>query len=284
MEALLAVDGLEGWERRDRAPPAPARPPGPLGHPGSLGHTIRDRPTRRRPRAIHKHCPRMSSPRSPRPAPTRSACAPTAASRSSACGFRRTASTGMRRARSRSRWSATRTRPQWFPALRRPSHGATHWRVVTFTKVACPFLDMRVTTSPSSASTGSARSSGTRTIARLQRLQPDLVMVSMSRFAIHPVRTKDLPWHPVSMRWLGSSRCSRTGRPARRHARRAEGRPFLPVAARRDVLRCSFPLRRRSSGSLAGWNDSRAGRPGRPVIDLRGRVCRATRVRSSWTA
>ena len=44
----------------------------------------------------------------------------------------------------------------------------------------------------------------TRTIARLRKLQPDLVLVSMSRFAIHPVRKEDLSMAALPPRWPGS--------------------------------------------------------------------------------
>ena len=83
-----------------------------------------------------------SSPHSPPRAPTRSVSAATAASPSSRRRSRRTASTATRTRRTRSRSSAIRMRPTWFPALERL---AKHegWRLVTFVKVACPFIDMR---------------------------------------------------------------------------------------------------------------------------------------------
>ena len=107
--------------------PTPGLPAGRLRAPG------RRRPARRRPAP-----PPRRSLRRPRPScacrrtsglpcrgcgPTRIGCGPMAASRSRACECPRTASTGIRRARSRWRWWATPTRRSGSPPCR-PWHSA----------------------------------------------------------------------------------------------------------------------------------------------------------------
>jgi hypothetical protein len=75
---------------------------------------------------------------------------------------------------------------QWFPALERV---AKHegWRIVTFTKVACPFIDMRVTNLALKREYRECAAFNEATLARLRTLKPDLTLVSMSRIAIHPL-------------------------------------------------------------------------------------------------
>ena len=79
---------------------------------------------------------------------------------------------------------------QWFPALERL---AKHegWRIVTFVKVSCPFIDMRVRNVALKREYRECADFNDATIARLARLQPDLTLVAMSRIAIHPVRDGD---------------------------------------------------------------------------------------------
>ena len=74
----------------------------------------------------------------------------------------------------------------WFPALERL---ATHegWRLVTFVKVSCPFIDMRVTNTSLKREYHECADFNDATIARLQAIKPDLTLVSMSRIAIHPL-------------------------------------------------------------------------------------------------
>ncbi len=79
---------------------------------------------------------------------------------------------------------------QWFPALEQVA--LRHdWRVLTFVKVACPFLDIPVIDILLKRQYDECRTYDEATIARLQALRPDLTVVSMSRYAIHPVRAGD---------------------------------------------------------------------------------------------
>jgi len=73
----------------------------------------------------------------------------------------------------------------WFPALERL---AKHegWRLMTFVKVSCPFIDMRVRNSLLKREYHECADFNEATVARLTTLEPDLTLVSMSRIAIHP--------------------------------------------------------------------------------------------------
>jgi peptidoglycan/LPS O-acetylase OafA/YrhL len=79
---------------------------------------------------------------------------------------------------------------QWFPALERL---AKHegWRVVTFVKVSCPFIDLRVRNIALKREYRECAAFNDATIALLKALKPDLTLVSMSRFAIHPLSNAD---------------------------------------------------------------------------------------------
>jgi hypothetical protein len=79
---------------------------------------------------------------------------------------------------------------QWFPALERL---ATHegWRIVTFVKVSCPFIEMRVGNLALKREYRECAAFNEATIDRLARLRPDLTLVSMSRLAIHPLAAGD---------------------------------------------------------------------------------------------
>jgi peptidoglycan/LPS O-acetylase OafA/YrhL len=79
---------------------------------------------------------------------------------------------------------------QWFPALERL---AKHrgWRVVTFVKVACPFIDIRVANTALKREYRECAAFNEATIERLRAIKPNLSLVSMSRIAIHPLRAED---------------------------------------------------------------------------------------------
>ena len=79
---------------------------------------------------------------------------------------------------------------QWFPALERL---AKHegWRIVTFVKVACPFIDMRVTNLSLKREYRECAAFNEATLERLAALKPDLTLVSMSRIAIRPLDPSD---------------------------------------------------------------------------------------------
>ena len=79
---------------------------------------------------------------------------------------------------------------QWFPALERVAK-TRGWRILTFVKVACPFIDMRVGNIALKREYRECAAFNDATIKRLQAERPDLTLVSMSRFAIHPVLDRD---------------------------------------------------------------------------------------------
>ena len=164
---------------------------------------------------------------------------------------------------------------QWFPALADVAR-RHHWRVVTFTKVACPFLDMRLNNVALKREYWECAEFRTRTIARLKKLQPDLVLLSMSRFAIHPVRKADL------------SMAARAAALARVVKALPDGSILLTDTpdARRDVpsclsrhaanvLRCAVPLKAAFVGRLGRLERLASQATGAAVIDLSSRVCRA---------
>jgi peptidoglycan/LPS O-acetylase OafA/YrhL len=79
---------------------------------------------------------------------------------------------------------------QWFPALERV---AKHegWRLVTFVKVACPFIAMQVSNTALKREYRECAAFNEATIDGLRALKPDLTIVSMSRIAIHPMSAAD---------------------------------------------------------------------------------------------
>jgi peptidoglycan/LPS O-acetylase OafA/YrhL len=79
---------------------------------------------------------------------------------------------------------------QWFPALERLARHEG-WRVVTFVKVACPFIDMRVSNTALKREYRECADFNEATLRRLADLRPDLTLVSMSRIAIHPLAAAD---------------------------------------------------------------------------------------------
>jgi peptidoglycan/LPS O-acetylase OafA/YrhL len=79
---------------------------------------------------------------------------------------------------------------QWFPALERVARHEG-WRVVTFVKVACPFIAMPVSNTALRREYRECAAYNEATIDRLNALRPDLTIVSMSRIAIHPMSGAD---------------------------------------------------------------------------------------------
>jgi len=79
---------------------------------------------------------------------------------------------------------------QWFPALDRLARHEG-WRVVTFVKVACPFIAMRVSNTALKREYRECTAFNEATIDRLKAIKPDLTIVSMSRIAIHPLSASD---------------------------------------------------------------------------------------------
>jgi hypothetical protein len=65
------------------------------------------------------------------------------------------------------------------------------WRIVTFVKVACPFIDMRVSNTALKREYRECADFNEATLRRLADIKPDLTIVSMSRIAIHPLAAAD---------------------------------------------------------------------------------------------
>jgi hypothetical protein len=164
---------------------------------------------------------------------------------------------------------------QWFPALEAVAQRG-HWRLLTFAKVACPFLDMPVRNIALKREYWECAEFRDRTITRLQRRKPDLIIVSMSRFAIHPVRAKDASMAarvaalarviealPGRVVLLGDTPDARRDVPSclSRHAR--------------DVRRCAVPAKAAFVGRLGRLERLASRATGAGLIDLRARVCRA---------
>jgi len=78
---------------------------------------------------------------------------------------------------------------QWFPALDLIAQGRG-WRIVPFTKDSCIFLDMRIVSLHLEREYTECAAWRANVVAALQRLRPDLVVVSSSRW-VHPVESVD---------------------------------------------------------------------------------------------
>jgi peptidoglycan/LPS O-acetylase OafA/YrhL len=164
---------------------------------------------------------------------------------------------------------------QWFPALERIAV-ARHWRVVTFVKVACPFLDMRVRNLALKREYTECETYREATIARLGALRADLTLISSSRFAIHPVFSED-------------AATTRQGAALARFVDRLPGEIGLivdtPDPGRdvpsclsdhvRDVRTCAATRAVAYSGHLGAIEAAAAESSGAGLIDLTARVCRA---------
>ena len=81
---------------------------------------------------------------------------------------------------------------QWFPALERLARHEG-WRVLTFVKVSCPFIDMPVRNLALKREYRECADFNEATIARLRAIRPELTLISMSRTAIHPMADGDRP-------------------------------------------------------------------------------------------
>lgn len=80
---------------------------------------------------------------------------------------------------------------QWFPAL---EEIARHrgWRIVTFVKMNCPFIDMPVRHLVLKREYTECRTYNEAVIARLDEIRPDLTLVSMSRWSVRPIGTEGI--------------------------------------------------------------------------------------------
>jgi hypothetical protein len=162
---------------------------------------------------------------------------------------------------------------QWFGALERL---AKHegWRVVTFVKVACPFIDMRVRNVALKREYRECAAFNEATIDRLHAIQPDLTLVSMSRFATRPLNDAD-------------DTVAAKGAAVGRMVARLPGPTMLIVdtpyakidvpgclsAHQDDIDACAIPARTAFLDHLGDVEATAAKASGAAVIDLTSRIC-----------
>jgi hypothetical protein len=78
---------------------------------------------------------------------------------------------------------------QWFPAFERVAQ-LLHWRLLVFTKVSCPFIDMPVLSNALKREYSECAAWNAAVVARLASARPDLTIVAMSHW-IFPLRSAD---------------------------------------------------------------------------------------------
>jgi peptidoglycan/LPS O-acetylase OafA/YrhL len=164
---------------------------------------------------------------------------------------------------------------QWFPALERIAL-ARRWRIVTFVKVSCPFLDMRVGNAALKREYRECAVWNDAAVARLQSIEPDLTLVSMSRFAIHPILARD-----VSLAAQGAALARMIDRVPGRVALILDtpdaGRDIPGCLARHvaDVRMCAIDRDVAFAGSLGAIETAAATATGAALIDLTADICQA---------
>ncbi|HET9521330.1 MAG TPA: acyltransferase family protein [Candidatus Limnocylindrales bacterium] len=161
----------------------------------------------------------------------------------------------------------------WFPALERL---AKHegWRVVTFVKVSCPFIDMRVRNVALKREYRECAAFNEATIQRLVRIQPDLTLVSVGRISTHPLLA-------------GDDTVAAKGEALARMLGRLPGPTLLIVdtpyagqdvpgclsAHQRDIDACAIPHKTAFTDRLGAVEKVAAEASGAGRIDLTPRIC-----------
>jgi peptidoglycan/LPS O-acetylase OafA/YrhL len=161
----------------------------------------------------------------------------------------------------------------WFPALERLARHEG-WRLVTFVKVACPFIDMPIRNIALKREYRECAAFNEATLDRLGALKPDLTLVSMSRLAIHPMRE-------------GDDTVAAKGAAVGRMLARIPGRSAIIVDtpyAKRDVPgclssnkddidECAIPRKTAFTERLGAIEAAAAKASGASLIDLTPRIC-----------
>ncbi len=161
----------------------------------------------------------------------------------------------------------------WFPALERL---AKHegWRLVTFVKVSCPFIDLRVRNAALKREYRECADFNAATLARLQTVRPDLTLVSISRIAIRPVDSRD---DTVAAKGaaIGRMLARLPGRTAIIVDTPDAGRdiPACLLAHQDDVAACAIPRAAAFRDSLGDVESVAAKAGGGGRIDLTARIC-----------
>ncbi len=162
---------------------------------------------------------------------------------------------------------------QWFPALARLAQHEG-WRVVTFVKVSCPFIDLPVGNLALKREYRECAEFNEGSIARLKALKPDLTLISMSRLATHPIHAAD-------------DTVAAQGAAIGRMVARVPGRTAIivdtPYAKRDipgclsshkdDIDACAIVRKTAFTGHLGDVESVAAGASGAAIIDLSSRIC-----------
>jgi hypothetical protein len=164
---------------------------------------------------------------------------------------------------------------QWFPALARVAR-AYDARILTFVKVACPFVDMRIRNVALKREYTECADFREATIKRLRDVRPDLTIVSSSRFAIHPVLDRDTT-REAQGEALARAIARIPGRVAVIVDTPEAGRDVPSCLSRhaKDVRACDVGMKVALSGRLGRIERIAARATGAALIDLTPRICRA---------
>ena len=164
---------------------------------------------------------------------------------------------------------------QWFPAVERVAK-ARGWQILTFVKVACPFVDMRVRNIALKREYTECAAFNDATVKALRKVRPDLTLVSISRFAIHPVLERDT---------TVAAKAAAYGRILERIPGRVAvivdtpdaGRDIPACLARHvsDVRVCAITRSVARALNLGAIERAATKATGAGLIDLTKRVCRA---------
>ncbi len=165
-----------------------------------------------------------------------------------------------------------------FPAFAKIAK-AQGWKLYVMVKVSCPFIDAKVSNLALGRVYTECATWNAWVVNRLNRIKPDLVVVSMSRFAIHPAQSGLSTW---------SAKGTAVGREINKIASgistalvvdTIDGGRDIPgclAAHRSDIRACAITKTRALSGSL-GTLERYAGLKSRStVINLTSAYC------SSW--
>jgi peptidoglycan/LPS O-acetylase OafA/YrhL len=162
---------------------------------------------------------------------------------------------------------------QWFPALERVARHEG-WRVFTFVKVSCPFIDAPVRNLALKREYRECAAFNEGTIAALAALRPDLTLVSMSRLATHPMDQADD---------TEAAKGSAVGRMLARIPGRTALIVDTPYAKRNvpsclsshqdDIDACAIPRQTAFTDRLGAVEAAAAAASGAGLIDLRSRIC-----------
>ena len=162
---------------------------------------------------------------------------------------------------------------QWFPALDRLARHEG-WRLVVFTKVSCPFLDMPVINTGLKREYRECEAWNEAVVEHLRTLRPDLTLVASSRLATHPLHPSD---DTVAARGAAMARMVRRlpGRTAIIVDTPYAGRdiPACLSAHPDDIRRCAIARATAFTGGLGKVERAAAEATDSVLVDLTGSFC-----------